>query len=146
MSYCPIYIHLVFSTKDRYPSLTTERREETFAYIGGTLNAIGCKTLIVGGEKDHVHCLFQLSKSRSISEVVRLVKANSSKWFTEHFGCAFAWQRQYSAFSVSKDNVPRVVNYISNQEEHHHKMTFQEEYIQFLESQGIQYDELFVWQ
>ena len=145
MSMCPIYIHLVFSTKDRYPSITPERRKETFAYIGGTLNDLGCKTHIVGGEKDHVHCLFLLNKTMSISDVVRQVKANSSKWFKEHFGCAFAWQKEYSAFSVSKAHVDRVTHYIAHQEEHHHKKTFKEEYIEFLEMQGLKYDELFIW-
>lgn len=140
-----IYIHLVFSTKNREANILPQFREEMFSYIAGTLDSLGCATIIVGGTADHVHALFCMSRTRTVSDVARDVKANATKWYKERLRCAFGWQLGYGAFSVSQSKVETVRRYIASQEEHHRYKTFQEEYREFLESYGITYDERYVW-
>jgi len=140
-----IYLHVIFSTKDRRADILPRYKEELHDYFGGTLNAIGCQSIIVGGMADHIHMLFCLSRTKSIADVVKEVKANTTKWYKEKVGCEFAWQRGYAAFSVSQSRVEDARNYIARQEEHHRRRTFQGEHRAFLESYGIRYDEAYVW-
>jgi putative transposase len=123
-----LFTHLVFSTKDRFPHLDTDLRGECFAYLGGILENIGARRIAIGGVSDHVHLLIDLPVTRPIAEVVRAVKANSSKWIHEKWPrrSKFAWQKGYAAFSVSRSSVDRVVRYIQNQERHHRRMTYQD--------------------
>ena len=113
----------------------------------GTLDNIDCPSLRVGGVADHVHLFFGLSRTRTIAEVVETVKTSSSKWIKtkgpEFSG--FHWQSGYGAFSVSQSDADTVVNYVANQEQHHQKMTFQDEYRKLLEKYRINYDETYVW-
>jgi REP element-mobilizing transposase RayT len=141
-TYTNILIHALFSTKDRQPWLTPEIREEVFRYLGGALNELRGQSLLVNGPPDHVHILFAQPRTLSIATVMEKVKANSSGWVKERWPDRryFAWQTSYAAFSVSKSHVEQVKRYISNQQEHHRQVSFQEELLAFLKEQGVEYD------
>ncbi len=140
-----VLIHLVFSTKNREPFIAPELQDRVFTYLGGTLNALNCPVIRVGGIADHVHLLFVLARTLSISNVVEQVKKESSKWAKEHVHPAFYWQNGYGAFSVSPSNEPGVRAYIENQEEHHRVQTYQDEFRALLRKHGIDWDERYVW-
>jgi len=142
-----ILVHLIFSTKNRDPVLTPEIRFELHPYLAGVLQEDGCPSLQVGGVEDHVHLLLGLSRTRTVAQMVENVKTCSSKWMKTQGAAfsAFHWQAGYGAFSVSQSNADAVIQYIKNQEEHHRKMTFQEEYRRFLKLYKISYDEEYVW-
>jgi putative transposase len=145
-SLAQIYVHLVFSTKDRLPCITGEIQERLHAYLAGTLNAIDCPALIVGGMPDHVHVLFRLSRTVLLSDAVKAVKVESSKWMKEVGGVpTFAWQGGYGAFSVSASLVETVRQYILNQAVHHKSQTFKDEFRKLLERHQISYNETYVW-
>ncbi len=146
-SYANILIHAIFSTKDRQPWLTAEIRDETFCYLGGTINELGGQSLLVNGPGDHVHILFAQSRTLSIAAMMEKVKSHSSGWVKDRWPSQrqFAWQAGYAAFSVSKSNIEKVTRYIGNQEEHHRKVSFQEELLAFLKKQGIEYDPRYVF-
>jgi putative transposase len=145
-SLAQIYVHLVFSTKDRTPWINATIQARLHAYLAGTLNAIDSPTLIVGGMPDHVHLLFRLPRTTTLADVVKAAKMESSKWMkTEGQVSEFAWQSGYAAFSVSASQVETVTQYIRNQEEHHRTRTFQEEFRKLLEHFQIPYDERYVW-
>jgi putative transposase len=143
-----IWTHLIFSTKQRYPFLSDANiRHDMHAYLAKTLKANQCPTLLVGGVSDHVHLLFVLSKNYSISSIVWAIKRSSSKWVKSQ-GTAlrkFHWQDGYGAFSVSQSHIEQVQKYILNQEAHHRRKTFQDEFRTFLKSYAIDYDERYVW-
>ena len=139
--------HLVFSTKNREALISPELESELHPYLVGILNNIDCPSLQVGGTSDHVHLFFGLARTRSMAEVVEVVKTSSSKWIKTkgaRYG-GFHWQAGYGAFSVSQSEVEIVVSYIRNQEKHHRKTSFQEEYRQLLERYQISYNERYVW-
>jgi putative transposase len=142
-----VLVHLIFSTKNRERFLTPEIREELHPYLATVLHEDGCPSLQVGGVEDHVHLFFGLSRTRTMAQVVETVKTSSSKWIkTKGLGFAeFHWQAGYGAFSVSQSNAAAVIRYIQDQEEHHQKTTFQEEYRRFLKMYQILYDEKYVW-
>ena len=143
-----LWTHLIFSTKNRFPFLTDRvLRAEMHAYLAEMLRTHGCETLVVGGVEDHAHALFSLSRTLPIASVVKEVKRTSSGWIKE---CSrqlskFHWQGGYAAFSVSQSNLKEVIRYIENQEEHHKRVTFQDEYRAFLKAYGVEYDERYVW-
>ena len=141
-TYTNILIHALFGTKDRYPWLIPELQGEVFEYLGGTVNKLGGQSLLVNGASDHVHMLFVQPAALALADLMEKVKANSSGWIKRRWTrCrGFAWQTGYTAFSVSKSQVDRVREYIAGQEEHHRKVTFQEEVLAFLKKQGIAYD------
>jgi REP element-mobilizing transposase RayT len=143
-----LWTHLIFSTKNRYPFLTDKvLRAEMHAYLAEVLRNHDCETLIVGGVEDHTHSLFALSRTLPIASVVKEVKRTSSAWVKEAWPkvARFHWQGGYAAFSVSQSNLAGVIRYIENQEEHHKRVTFQDEYRTFLKAYGIEYDERYVW-
>ena len=143
-----IWTHLVFSTKERYPFLSAETvRYEMHSYLAKTLKENQCPTLLVGGVSDHVHLLFVLSKNHSIASIVWAIKRSSSKWVkTQASGLRkFHWQEGYGAFSVSQSHVEQVQKYILNQQNHHRKRTFQDEFRSFLKKYEVEYDERYVW-
>jgi putative transposase len=140
-----ILVHLVFSTKNREPFITSAHRDRTFAYLGGALNGLGCPVIAAGGMSDHVHLLLMLARTLALSKVVEEVKKESSKWAKECIHPAFYWQNGYGAFSVSPSNVPQVEAYIRNQEQHHRAMTFQDELRELLRRHGVEWDERYVW-
>jgi putative transposase len=142
-----IYIHLVFSTKDREPLLADEWRDELFRVLGGAANNLGCQSLIVGGTADHVHMLFQLGRTISIAEAVGKIKSTSSAWINQSVNLpeAFHWQAGYAAFSVSESVVEGVREYIRSQREHHQKRSFQDELREWLRRYHVEWDERHLW-
>lgn len=140
-TYSRILIHLIFSTKDREPMIDHDIRVKLWAYIAGIIRESGCGAIAVDGSTDHVHAVVLLPTSMSVSEIVRLIKSNSSKWVREtHHRRGFGWQRGYSVFSVSQSVLPSVVKYVGEQAEHHRKKSFPEEYLGFLRMHGITFD------
>jgi putative transposase len=109
------------------------------SYMAGICKNKEMPAIAIGGMNDHAHILFHLPPTLTLSKAVQLLKANSSKWMNEH-GMKFAWQEGYAAFSVSVSNTPVVAEYIRNQEKHHRKITFQDEYLALLKKHGIEFD------
>ena len=147
-SFVSLHHHFVFSTRNRVPLISAAIQPRLFEYIGGILRAEGCVLVAAGGMPDHVHLLVSLDKRLSISEVLRIIKAGSSRWVHDTFPdvlSGFAWQTGYGAFAVSFSHLDRVKAYLSRQEEHHRRVTFQEEFIAFLKRHGIEYDERYLW-
>ena len=142
-----VLVHLVFSTKNREAVISQTLQSELHPYIAGTLNNLDCPPLQVGGVEDHVHLFFGIARTRSIAEVTELVKTSSSKWIKgkEPLLANFHWQKGYGAFSVSQSDADAVIAYILNQERHHARMTFQEEYRTLLERYQVAFDEKYVW-
>jgi putative transposase len=146
-SLAKIYIHAIFSTRNREPRLADAWREELFRVMGGLINQTGCQSLIVGGIADHIHMLFLLGRTITIAEMIGQTKSSSSAWINETHGIltAFHWQSGYAAFSVSDSNVEAVREYIRLQPEHHVRQSFQEELREWLTRYGIDWDERYVW-
>ena len=141
------YVHLIFSTKERFPFLTKEVHPDLHAYMATVLANLNSPAVLINSVEDHVHVLFNMGRTVTLAQVVEDVKKSSSKWIKTQgpkFG-QFAWQAGYGGFSVSESNVPMVAHYIRGQEEHHRVKTFQEEYREFLTKHNIQYDERYVW-
>jgi REP-associated tyrosine transposase len=147
-SLAKVLIHIVFSTKNRYPFLVDkEIRNKMHTYIGGVCNNLDCPVIVVGGVADHVHILCKLQRNSSIAKVVGDIKRASSKWIKSKSGMLskFGWQNGYGVFSVGESEVNRVRRYITTQEEHHKKQNFQEELRLFLDQYEVEYDERYVW-
>jgi REP-associated tyrosine transposase len=146
-TYTCVLIHAVFSTRQRQPYLTPEIRAELYPYLAGSIQRMKGQPLIVNGPADHVHVLFFLPAAMALSDVMEKLKANSSKWIHQRWPRqrVFGWQTGYAAFSVSRSNASSVRNYIVRQEEHHHRMTYQEEVLALLNRHGIEYDPRFVF-
>ncbi len=147
-SLAKVLVHIVFSTKHRFPFLTDPAtRREMHAYLGGTLNALDCHVLVVGGIADHVHILCSLSRKRSIADIMKELKGQSSKWVKTRGRLMnkFEWQRGYGIFSVNAVGAPELCRYIAGQEEHHRMKSFQVEYRLMLEKYQMEYDERYVW-
>ena len=138
-SYAQNHIHLVFSTKDRQKLIAKELQPRLWAYIAAICKNQHLLTFAVGGMPDHIHILFRLPPTITLVRAVTLIKSNSSKWVREK-GIKFAWQEGYGAFSVSSSNIDRVIKYIDNQEAHHRKFTFEQEFITLPKKQGIPFD------
>ena len=142
-----ILIHLIFSTKNREPFLTTEIDAELYPYMASIFKAMKSPALIINGTSDHIHTLFSLSRVVTIASLVEEVKTESSKWIKtkgKQFR-NFHWQSGYGAFSIGQSQVPTVKRYITRQKEHHHRVSFQDEYRKFLNVYGVEYDERYVW-
>lgn len=146
-SYISSLVHYVFSTKKRQHLITPTLQERLFPYMGGIVKTNKMKALAIGGTENHVHLLLSLPASLSVAKAVQLIKGGSSKWIHDTFPQhrTFAWQEGYGAFSVSVSHVQDTLIYIQNQEEHHRKKTFEEEFLQFLKKHNIEYDERYVW-
>ena len=147
-TYSQIYIQAVFAVKYRNAVIEKEWKYQLLAVIGNLINEMGCKTIIVNGVEDHVHCFFILKPSVSISDVMQSVKAKSSKWVNESklILSRLEWQRGFGAFSYSKSHLKNVYKYIENQEEHHKKQNFRDEYIDFLNKFEVDYEERFIFE
>lgn len=144
-------IHAIWSTKDRFPFLTDKTlRDEFHSVIGGVSARLECPTLIVGGVADHVHILMRFARTITIADWVKETKRASTVWMQRQHArdpmlSKFKWQGGYADFSVSESNVAAVRRYIANQERHHKKMMFQDEYRKFLAANKMEWDERFVW-
>src|SRR5579872_6981658 len=141
-TYTDLLIHVLFSTDKRQPFLDAELRPRLFAYMGGILKRLGSEPLLINGVKDHVHLLLVLPPKLCLADVTEKLKANSSKWVHETLSQKrhFAWQAGYTAFSVSSSNRKQVLDYIAEQEEHHRRLSYQEELLTFLKKSGISAD------
>ena len=146
-TFTQIYIQVVFSVKGRQNLLNKNWREEVFRYISGIITGKGQKSIIVGGHSDHVHILIGLKPTMALSDLVRDIKNNSSNFINDKkfIRGKFSWQEGYGAFSYGHLQIEDVYNYILNQEEHHRKKTFKEEYILFLKKYEIEHDERFLF-
>ena len=142
-----IYLHLIFSTKGRAPTINDRIRDPLHGYMATVLKNLGCHANLINSVDDHVHLLFELGRTVAVSKVVEDVKKSSSKWLkTQPAGAGdFAWQNGYGVFSVSHSNFEVVRDYIASQREHHRKRTFQEELRTLLEKHGVAYDDRYIW-
>lgn len=147
-TYHQIYLQVVFAVKYRAAVLDKFWRHQVFAVIGNLINEANCKTIIVNGVEDHVHCFLSLKPAVSVSELMKAVKAKSSKYINEHqlTKNRFEWQVGYGVFSYSKSHIDNVYHYIKNQEEHHKKQIFKDEYLGLLKEFGIGYDERYIFE
>jgi putative transposase len=146
-SLAKVYIHAIYSTKNREPCLSVEWQDELCKVIGGAANNLGCQSIVVGGVEDHIHSLFVLGRTISISDAIGKIKMTSSLWInqTRQLGSSFHWQAGYGAFSISQSNVEAVREYIRRQGEHHEKQSFQDEFREWLRRYEIEWDERYVW-
>jgi REP element-mobilizing transposase RayT len=147
-TFTQLYIHLVFAVKHRQSLLHDTICPRIFEYMSGILTNMRHKSIIINGMPDHVHILFGLHPSVSISDTVLDVKRGSSLWINQErfFRGQFVWQEGYGAFSYSRSQLDDVYQYIKNQQEHHKRRTFQEEYIDFLEKFAVEYDARFLFE
>ena len=148
-TFSQIYIHLVFSVKGRQNIIHKTWREELFKYVSGIIKGRDQKVFAIGGMPDHIHILISLRPNYLVSELVNSVKTNSSKWINSKgfIKGKFNWQEGYGAFSYGQSQLDHVIQYINNQELHHQRKSFKEEYIELLEKFNIKFDEkyLFDW-
>ena len=146
-TFTTLLVHATFSTKDRVPVLKGDVGQRVFAYMGGIVRELGAKPFTINGPADHVHFAFRLPPTVCVSDAMRVVKTNSSRWANEQGlgGGGFGWQSGYGAFSVSESNREAVSAYIEDQEEHHKKRDFNAEFEALLRRHGIAYDEAHLW-
>ncbi len=146
-SFVRMHAHIVFSTKDRMPLLGIETRQRVWDYLGAILRNVGATPVQIGGVADHVHILAELPKDRTVPDLVRDLKSNSTRWIRETFeGLShFSWQEGYAAFSVSLAGLDSVAGYIGHQDSHHASKGFQDEFVEFLNRMGVQYDQRYIW-
>lgn len=147
-TYHQVYLQTVFAVKYRAAVIDKKWKSTLLGVIGNLINETGCKTIIVNGVEDHIHCFLGLKPVVSISELMQTVKGKSSKYINDHRLTKerFEWQEGYGVFSYSHSQIHRVYKYISNQEEHHRKQTFRKEYIGFLDKFKVPYDERYIFE
>ena len=137
-------IHLVYSTRERRPTISAAIQPKLFGYLAGVVKNIGGNPIAIGGMPDHVHVLAELPATINIARAVNALKVNSSSWMKDHVR-NFAWQRGYAGFSVSASNVAQVRRYVLTQPEHHKRRDFKAEFIALLKRHGVKYDERYVF-
>jgi len=137
-------IHLVFSTKLRQPLIDAAAKPKLHAYLSGIFDNLNSHALRTGGTVDHVHILFNLSKTQALSTVVQEVKQDSSKWMKQYVS-EFYWQSGYGAFSIGESTIAPLCAYIDGQEEHHRKTTFEEEFRKLCVQYNVELNEKYVW-
>ena len=145
MSYTNLLYHIVYGTKDRVPFITKELSPRLHRYLGGLVNGLHGTPLEINGTADHVHVLARIEPVISISEFLGKFKSNSSGWANRQTRGRFKWQVKYGAFTVSHSQVDRVRRYIRNQEAHHSRISFEEEFKALLKSHGIEFEEKYLW-
>jgi putative transposase len=143
-SYSQNHLHIVFSTKERRKLIKPPMQPKLWSYMAGIARNHGFLVLANGGMEDHVHLLIQLPPVLALAQAISLLKANSAKWMNEH-GKTFSWQQGYGAFSVSASNLSAVERYIANQERHHRKMTYEQEFEGLLRKHRIPFDPRYVF-
>ena len=146
-TYTQLNIHAVFAVRGRENLLRDDFRGELFKYIHGVIEGIGLHPLAVNGYYDHVHVFFELNNTLSMAKALQQIKANSARWINERnlTPKSFKWQKGYSAFSHSRSQRTRVINYITNQEQHHAYESFKKEYYSILENFEVEYDSRYVF-
>jgi len=145
-TYTQIYYHIVFSTKDRVPALLADKRENLFRYVWGILKNENCHLYRINGVEDHVHILTSVHPAISLANLVKKIKISTSKWIKENaaFSAFTHWQDGYGAFTVSHHDKDSVIEYIKNQEEHHKRVSFEDELKDFLVKHGVQFNEKYL--
>jgi REP element-mobilizing transposase RayT len=146
-SLAEVFIHIVFSTKNRVPLIQPEIENSLHAYLSSICRALGSPAVQIGGVEDHVHMMSKLSRTVAICDLLEEIKKRSSKWLKDKDPVLrdFSWQNGYWAASVSKPDVPRVIDYIENQRQHHRRVSFREEYLEILREHGVDCDERYLW-
>jgi len=139
-SYVCVYVHVVFSTKDRRPLIPKDKHRLVCKYLAGIAKSYGMKALAIGGMPDHVHILLSLASEMSVAKAVNVLKSNSSKWMRAQ-SRQFAWQEGYAAFS---SGLNKIIDCINRQPEHHKKRDFAQEYLALLKKHGVEYDPAWV--
>jgi REP element-mobilizing transposase RayT len=147
-TFTSLLAHAVFSTSERRPFLSEAIRPDVHSYIGGILKQLRAVPIAIGGPSDHVHQLMRLPADLSVADCLRVVKTNSSRWIKERWPdrSLFSWQGGYGAFTVSESNRGAVIQYIQDQEEHHQRISFQEEFVLLLKKHGVEFDDRYMWQ
>jgi len=145
MSYTNLLYHIVYATKERAPLITTTLRPRLHEYLGGTVCGLGGIALEINGAADHVHVLAKLRPTISVSEFLSKLKSGSSGWAKRQTAGRFGWQARFAAFTVSESQVERVRQYIRNQEQHHRKRTFEEEFKALLRAHNVDFDAAHLW-
>ena len=147
-TFTKLYIHVVFAVHRRQPLIADRWACDLFAYINGIVKNNHHKLIAINGMPDHIHLLISLSPEQAISDLVRDIKSNATHWINTNqmYHHTFKWQRGYSAFAVSFNDVRRVTDYIKNQQEHHRIKSFQEEYVLFLKENNIDFKEQYLFQ
>ncbi|ODS33370.1 MAG: transposase [Candidatus Scalindua rubra] len=142
-----IFIHIIFSTKDRFPLIKQRIEGQLHSYMAGIFKGCDSPAIIIGGTENHVHILCLLSKKYPLSKVIEDVKKSSSKWIKtiDPEYKKFYWQNGYGAFSIGSSGKIATIKYIKNQKEHHRKKTFKEEFLKFLNKYQMKYDERYIW-
>jgi len=145
-TYTNIIYHIIFGTKNHAKTLTSQNKEQLYKYIWGIIQNKNSHLYRIGGIENHLHILASLHPSISVADFIRELKVNSSKWIKEEhlFPLFDGWQKGYSVFSVSESNKNNLIEYIKNQEEHHKKKSFTEEWKEFLDKNGIKYNERYI--
>lgn len=145
-TYTSIHLHLVFSTKNRERWITPDIEQGVWSYLGGICRSHGVKALHIGGVEDHVHLLISLPTTMALSEWMRRLKGESSKWISDQWPAlkAFSWQDGYGAFSVGQSQVADTIQYITRQREHHAKSSFENEYRKFVTMHNLPVDERYL--
>ncbi len=138
-SFNKIWIHAIWSTKERMPLIDSSVEQKLYQFISDQLRELGCPVRIINGMPDHIHCLFLLNRQKSIAEVIKQIKGSSSHFANQNnlIPEKFAWQTGYAAYSVSESVVEKVFQYIKNQKQHHQKKMFRQEYEDFLKLNGL---------
>lgn len=146
-TYTQLYIHIIFAVKGRQNLISNNIKEELYKYITGIVTNEEQKLIAINGMPDHIHVFIGLKPNKSLSDLVRDMKANSSRFINEKqwMNGKFEWQTGFGAFSYSHSQLTNVINYIQNQEEHHKIKTFKEEYIEFLKSFDIEFEENYIF-
>ena len=140
-----LHYHIIFSTKDRHPIIDQTWRNRLHSYLGGTVRSLDAIPESIGGTADHVHLLIGLRATHCLAEFLRRIKHRSSKWVHKTIEVEnFSWQSEYGAFTVSVSQIEAVKTYIARQQEHHQKKTFEQEYLEILKRNGVEYNELYL--
>ncbi len=145
MSYTNLLYHIVYATKGRTPLITLELKDRLHEYLGGIVNGLGCVPIEINGMAEHVHWLVRIRPTISVAEFLSKLKSSSSGWAKRQTKGRFAWQARYGAFTVSESQVGRVRQYIRDQEKHHRRLSFDEEFDTLLNSNGIEFEKQYLW-
>lgn len=146
-TYTQLYFHIVFAVKGRENHIHKEWKDDLYKYITGIVSKKEQKLMIINGVENHIHILLGTKPTCNLSDLIRDIKANSSKWINEKrlVGKKFQWQNGFGAFTVSQSGIKNVINYIKNQEEHHKKKSFKDEYIEFLDAYEIDFKNEYIF-
>ncbi len=146
-TYTQLYIHVVFAVRNRQSLIHPDWEEKIYKYITGIVTNQGHKLLAINGMPDHLHILIGMKPVQSLSDLIKAIKGDSSKWINQNnfIKAHFSWQEGFGAFSYAKPQLDNVIKYILNQKEHHKKKSFRDEYIGFLKAYDVEYDERYIF-